>query len=300
MKIKIVFLLIIVLTSFSFSQKIAITFDDAPWRDGEYFTGIERTETLIRKLDSLNVTAAFFCVTSRADSLGDIRLKSYADAGHIIANHTHTHPQIRNIGTEGYIKDFLIADSLLSEYKTYRKWFRYPYLNEGRTLEVRDDLRKALEKNNYINGYVTVDNYDWHLERRFQEALKERKEIDFEKLKAFYLTHIGESIKFYDELARKHLNRSPAHVLLLHENDLSALFIDDLIMMLRSNGWEIISPEEAYKDPIATKIPDVLFNNQGRVAALIHETGIEKSELVQETEDTGYLDEQMTYMKIFK
>ena len=114
MRNSIALLFIIALTSFSFPQKIAITFDDSPWRDGEYFTGMERTETLIKKLDALNVTAAFYCVTNRIDSIGDIRLKMYADAEHIIANHTHTHPQLTRVGIKNYLNDFLIADSILS------------------------------------------------------------------------------------------------------------------------------------------------------------------------------------------
>jgi hypothetical protein len=41
-----------------------------------------------------------------------------------------------------------------------------------------------------------------------------------------------------------------------------ALFLGDLIQHLEDKGWKIISSEEAYTDPIAKEIPDVLFNNQ--------------------------------------
>ena len=69
-------------------------------------------------------------------------------------------------------------------------------------------------------------------------------------------------------MAKEVLGRSPKHVLLLHENDLAALFIKDLIKHIRESGGKIISPAEAYKDPIADFIPNVLMNNQGRIAAI--------------------------------
>lgn len=282
------------------AQQIAITFDDAPMQDGEYFTGKERAGLLTEKLHESKVTAAFFCITNQFDSAGIERIKLYEDAGHLIANHTHTHSWINNIGVANYIEDIARADSILKDFRNFMKWFRYPYLDEGKTIEERDAIRNALQEMNYINGYVTVDNYDWYINSMLQKALKENKQVDFNKLEKFYIDHIWQSIIFYDNIAKRTLGRSPAHVLLLHENDLAALFIDKLIRHIKSQGWEIISPAEAYKDEIVSIIPDVLFNGQGRVAAIAYEMGIKPNELVQHSEDTDYLEEQALTLDIFK
>ena len=69
-------------------------------------------------------------------------------------------------------------------------------------------------------------------------------------------------------VAVKKLGRSPRHVLLLHENDLAALYLGDLVKKLRKTGWKIISPERAFQDPIASVEPDTLVLGQGRVIAL--------------------------------
>lgn len=114
-----------------------------------------------------------------------------------------------------------------------------------------------------------------------------------------YVDHIWESIQFYNNIALKNLGRSPKHVLLLHENDLAALFIDDLVKHLRTNGWKIITPEEAYTDPIAQIIPDVLLNGQGRVAAIAKEKGY-IGPFVQDAEDEEFLDKQFVTLKIAK
>lgn len=155
----------------------------------------------------------------------------------------------------------------MRELPGFKPWFRFRFLDEDRAIADRDAIRQALSEAGYFNGYVTVDNYDWYFDRLFQTALHEKKRADYEKLEPLYLEHLWQSITFYDQMALAALGRSPKHVLLLHENDLAALFVDSLINFLRTKGWKIISPAEAYEDPIAAMIPDVLMNNQGRVAA---------------------------------
>ena len=75
----------------------------------------------------------------------------------------------------------------------------------------------------------------------FQQAVKDKKIINFSQLKKFYVETIMKSIEFYNELGTKNLSATPKHVLLLHENDLAALFISDLVKELRNKGWKIIS-----------------------------------------------------------
>jgi peptidoglycan/xylan/chitin deacetylase (PgdA/CDA1 family) len=291
MKVFHLFILFVLLLPLdSYSQKIALTFDDAPRRDGAYYTGIQRTDTLIQRLkDAGAAQVAFFCVSGNIDHDGHFRLLKYIDAGHIIANHTHSHQFLRNIGYEGYIQDIKISDSILSRYNNFKKWFRFPFLQEGRDIPERDNIRTELKNLGYVNGYVTVDNYDWYIESLFQKALKEKKKIDYDKLKDFYIEHIWNSIKFYDDIALKTIGRSANHVLLLHENDLAALFIDDLVSYIRQQGGEIITVDEAYTDPIFNIEPETLVLYQGRVAAIAKDMGYSEK-LYQESEDEEWLD----------
>lgn len=297
----IAFLCLLVLPLVIQAQEIALTFDDAPRGDGLLYTGLKRSEILLKKLEQYNVPqVAFFCTPGNKDAVSLLRLKKYGQAGHIIANHSYTHPQIADVGVDEYILDIKKADTALNKLPGFRPWFRFPYLNEGREESTRDRIREALKEMGYINGYVTVDNYDWYLESMYQQALKEHKKINYDLLKDLYIEHIWESIRFYQNIALKTLKRSPKHVLLLHENDLAALFLDDLISFLRGEGWTIISPEEAYQDPIANHIPDVLMNGQGRVAAIARERGVAPRELVQESEDEQYLEEYFMKRKVFR
>lgn len=93
----------------------------------------------------------------------------------------------------------------------------------------------------------------------------------------------------YKAIAQQTLNRSPRHVLLLHENDAAALFVGDLVKHLQEKGWKIISPQQAYADPMAENFPQVAFQKQGRLAAIAASKGIAESALRHPSENEAYL-----------
>ncbi len=280
--------------------RIALSFDDAPWGQGAFLTGPQRTDSLIDKLHDLGINqVVFFCVTERLGyHRGHERLRRYADAGFLLGNHSHTHPEPPADNVSGYVADIIEAHDSLKQFAGFVPWFRYPRLDEGRTRLSRDAIRVALDSLGYRNGYVTVDTWDWFLAQRCREMRRAGRSTNFEKLGEIYVEMIWGSIMFYDSLAREILHRSPDHVLLLHENDLAALYIDDLVRKIRSQGWSIISPVEAYRDTIAAMVPDVLENNQGRIVALARERGYQGPGR-HHAENAAYVDSVLTARGIF-
>jgi peptidoglycan/xylan/chitin deacetylase (PgdA/CDA1 family) len=251
------------------SREIAITLDDAPREDTAHFDGATRTSKLLATLKRAEVAQiAFFCNPVRMDAAGAARIKAYADAGHLIANHSNTHADLHQVGVQDFLADIDTADHVLRGVANFRPWFRFPYLHEGKTVEVRDTLRSELKKRGLLSAYVTVDTYDWHMDRMFQDAIAAGKKVDFDRLRSAYVDLLADSVEFYDAVAIKKLGRSPRHVLLMHENDLAAMYLGDLVAQLRKNGWKIISPELAFSDPIASVEPDTLLLGQGRVMAI--------------------------------
>ena len=232
------FILCIMTPLVFFGGKIFLSFDDAPRKSSAYQSGTDRTNALIKALKDADVPqVAFFCTTRHLEQdSGPERLAAYAKAGHLLGNHTHSHRHFRDMGTEGYIKDIGIAHEKLKDLDGFYKRFRYPFLNGGRNLEEQTAVRKAIADLNYEHGYVTVDNYDWYMEALFNRAIRDGRTVNMEALKQAYIDILWQCITFYDELAKKTLGGSPKHVLLLHENDLAALFIDDLVAHIRAQG----------------------------------------------------------------
>jgi len=272
--------------------EIALSFDDVPLGDGAFLTGMERTEMLVRKLDSLGIDeVVFFCTTEKFYGPDrEKRLRIYGEAGHRIGNHSYSHPHPHQAGVQKYIADLDRAHDYLVEVLGFVRWFRYPFLDEGISRPLRDSVRTALAERGYRNAYVTIDNYDWYMDRLTRYAADSGWSIDVDRLRDTYVEVLWDGILFYDRIGQDVLGRSPRHVLLLHENDLAALFLDTLVAHIRGQGWTVISPTAAYADPIADSIPDVLMNGQGRVAAIAKARGYAGRDLVHRFEDTEYLD----------
>ncbi|MBB3034903.1 polysaccharide deacetylase family protein [Alteriqipengyuania lutimaris] len=235
-------------------KRIALSFDDAPRAPGAFLTEDERTRLLIENLAEAGVEqAAFFVNPGQIDSAAEERrVMAYVAAGHVIANHTATHPRLSQTGLAEYIADIDAAEEWLQGREGYRPWFRYPYLDEGqRDTAKRDAVRAALAQRGLVNGYVTVDASDWFYEGAAKTAASQDKDIDREALRDLYVETQVEAAEFYDTLAREAIGRSPVHMLLLHETDIAALWIGDLVAALEAKGWTIVSADKAYADPFA-------------------------------------------------
>jgi peptidoglycan/xylan/chitin deacetylase (PgdA/CDA1 family) len=276
------------------AKRIALSFDDIPRHAGAFMTPDARTIALIAGLAEAGVEqAGFFITTGNLEDDdgkgGEARIRAYAAAGHVIANHSHSHTWLWNGNTADYIADLDKAEAWLAGKPGKRPWYRFPYLDEGRDPERRDALRAALRQRGLLNGYVTVDNWDWAIDDLARRAMVDRKTIDLTALGVLYVETLVDTANFNDAVARATLGRSPAHVLLLHETDLNALFIVDLVAGLRADGWQIITMDEAYSDPIARMEPDTLYLGGGRVAALAAAAGRDPETLVHERTDEAEL-----------
>jgi len=262
-------------------KRIALTYDDAPRGDGRVFTGTARTQAMLAQFDNAQTGPVAIFATTQGMAIDDgaARIRAYADAGHRIANHSHTHPWASRIETDAYIADIDQAEAALDGLPNRRAWFRFPYLDEGgygdeaTARDKRDAIRAALSDRDIMSGYVTIDTYDWHLDQLWQEALKAGQTVDEAALSQLYSDMVVDAAAHFDRMAMDVLGRRPAQVILLHENDLAASFTADMVAALRAEGWTIIDPDEAFADPIAAQLPETLFSGMGRIAAIAQDSG---------------------------
>jgi peptidoglycan/xylan/chitin deacetylase (PgdA/CDA1 family) len=268
-------------------KRIAITFDDTPRGAGAFLTLEERGPKLIAALEAAGVRqAAFFINPCRIQSDRDGALvRAYETAGHVIADHTCTHPGLSRVSAEFYLADIDQSQAWLRGRPTYRPWFRFPFLDEGGSDAAKAQaVRDGLAARGLINGYVTADGYDWNMERLTIEAKRAGRTIDMARLRDLYVeTHVG-AAEFADALALRATGRHPAQVLLLHETDLAALFLPDMVAGLRKAGWIIVTADEAFDDPIARRTPQVDFANGTRIQMLAWEKGLEGSRWYDRTD----------------
>jgi peptidoglycan-N-acetylglucosamine deacetylase len=261
-------------------KRIALTFDDVPRMEGAFLTRDDRRAKLIAALKQAKVKqAAFFVNPGHLSDLNDPieanKVMDYVRAGHMIANHTMTHGNLSEMTAEAYLADIDKTERWLKGRKGYRPWFRFTFLNEGRSDKVkRDAIRTGLRARGLSNGYVTAEASDWHIENLTIESKQKRRFMDRDGLRDLYVQRHVEAANFYNDLAVKALGRSPAHVMLLHETDIAALYIQDLVAALRADGWKIITADKAYADPIARAMPDTPSAQGGLIEALAWEKNL--------------------------
>ncbi|HTF95142.1 MAG TPA: polysaccharide deacetylase family protein [Cellvibrio sp.] len=299
--VKFSFLAVLFFSSFVYSREIALTFDDAPTPDSALMTGSERTAKLIAALKQADVPDVLFFI--KADYITPQtaeRLNQYVSAGFHLASHSFTHQSANQIGVNAYAQDAYKAHLALKSFSNVLNYHRFPYLHYGKDLGEINQLQSLLGELGYKDGYVTIDNFDWYISALITRAAEEKKPINYEKARDFYINSLYDSIEFYDAIAKKALKRSPRHVLLLHENDAAALFVGDLVQHLRNKGWKIISPQNAYKDPIAKKFPQVAFHKQGRIAAIANSKGIPESELRHVSENEEFINKAFAAAGVVK
>ncbi|WP_066657378.1 MULTISPECIES: polysaccharide deacetylase family protein [unclassified Sphingomonas] len=264
-------------------KRIALSFDDAPRGAGAFLDPDARAKKLTAALKRAGVKQAVFFVNpgnigQPGHGDGVANLDRYVKAGHVLANHSWSHPKLGNTDATVYLADLDRAEAWLKARPGYRPWFRFPFLDEGGKDKVkRDAIRAGLKARGLINGYVTAESSDWNIESLTIAAKQAGKKIDMKALRDLYVESHVEAAEFYDALAVKTLGRSPAHVMLLHETDIAALFIGDLVKALKARGWTIVTADQAYADPLRDAAPDTPHAQGTLIEALAWEKGLPAS-----------------------
>lgn len=279
-------------TAFSPSDsrpQVAITLDDFNIFDTPTLTGAARNQMILDALKNHNLKAAAFVNGKYFDNEKNLPLlRAWDERGHMIGNHSYSHFYYHNTELEKFTGDILRNEAWLKQFPHFRKYFRFPYLKEGKTAEQRDRLRAFLKEQGYRNAHVTIDASDWYMDQRLRARLKANPNADTAPYRDFYLQHIHERATYYDELARKILGRSVKHTLLIHHNVLNGLFLGDLLQMFKDKGWKLISVDEAYTDKVFSSLPKIAPAGESLIWALAKESGKFEDQLRYPGEDGDY------------
>jgi peptidoglycan-N-acetylglucosamine deacetylase len=270
------------------SPQFSITMDDFNWGNAVKLTATERNQKILDILKANSVKAALFVIGRNIeDEEGKRLLSAWDEAGHLIGNHTYSHRDFHapDVTLESYQEDILRAEALLKQFSRFQKYIRFPMLKEGDTAAKRDAMRAFLAAQGYRAGYVTIDNSDWVVDQHLTARLRKEPNADLKPYRDFYLEHMWDRARYYDSLARRVLGRPVKHTILTHFNLLNGLFLDDLIGMFKTKGWQRIDAEEAFSDPVFSAKPKVIPAGEGIVWALAKEKGTIAKSLRYPAED---------------
>ncbi|RFS17039.1 polysaccharide deacetylase family protein [Emticicia sp. C21] len=271
--------------------KIAFTFDDGQINDAGGYKLRVWNEMLLGHLKKHQLKAILFSSgANKINPVGKYVLSSWNNAGHLIANHTFTHPNFnsKNTSLEAFEAELMKNDSIIRNYSNYYKYFRFPYLKEGNTKEKVEEFRAFMKQKGYKNGHVTIDASDWYIAGRLITRLKQNPKADISGFREYYKNHLFNRATFYDSLAHQLSGRRINHVILLHHNLAAALFLDDLIQHFKANGWEVLNADKAYQDKIYEEVLTNIPAGESLIWALAKQSGKFEKVLRYPAEDGEY------------
>lgn len=257
--------------------QIAITIDDFRWKQIPQAGAAQANRRLLEALARRsNLRAAIFvCGGNVDDETGRRLVRTWSDAGHLIGNHSYSHMLYGapDVTFAAFRDDLLRGERLLIGLPGFEKMFRFPFLKEGDTAAKRDQMRDFLAKHDYRNGHVTIDASDWYYDQRLRARLKKNPAMDTQPYRDPYLAHLWDRATYYGGLAQSLTGRSIPHTILLHYTLLNSLFLDDVLGMFESKGWDLVSARAAYQDPVFSNVPDIVPAGESLIWAMAKASG---------------------------
>ena len=255
-------------------RTIAITIDDLPVvstrRDLK--NRQEITKKLLAHIKKAKIPAIGFVNENKLYS-GDKRdeeqtalLRMWVDAGLELGNHTYSHRSLNRISLDEYEADFLkgevITRELLKERNRTIRFFRHPFLQTGRTLDIKSSFDAFLKAHGYTIAPISFDNADYIFSAAYDKAFDKGDKKLMRQIGEAYVPYMEAKLDYWERQSRELFGREISQTLLIHANFINSDYLDDLAAMFKKRGYKLVSLEEALKDE-AYRLPDTYIGPAG-------------------------------------
>lgn len=252
--------------------EVALTFDDLPaltiLHDQRYIDLLNKA--LLRKLRHHHLPAIGFVNEGKLDDLKRdhqiANLRRWVDAGMELGNHTYSHSSLNAVGAKPYIADIdrgeLITKALLLSHGERLRFFRAPYLETGKTREIKGEVATWLTEHRYRMAPVTIDADDWEFAEPYDDAIARRDRRAQRDIKAEYLVYTARRVAWAQASAKILFGRKIAQIMLLHCTRLNADTLDYLAKLLRHAHLVPVTLDKAMQDPVYQE-PDAFVEADG-------------------------------------
>lgn len=239
------------------AEKVAITFDDLPL-NGSLPAGVTEVDIVKRVLPIFakhKLPPMYGFINARkleSSPAGAEALKLWVAGGQKVGNHTYSHIDLTRNSVEDFTRDAIQNEPallLLSSRDDWR-WFRYPYLHEGDTLDKRRAVRAFLNDRNYQIAQTTIDHEDYLWNSAYARCFDKKDSTAIAWLRSSYLETAAAFLDGNRSMAKTVFGREISHVFLLHLGAYSPEILPPLFDLLKARGFEFVTLEEAQRDPI--------------------------------------------------
>ena len=193
-------------------------------------------------------------------------LRMWLDAGLELGNHTYSHRSLNSIPLADYEADLLkgetITRELLAAKKKQLRYFRHPFLQTGRSLEVKAQFDEFLSKHGYTIAPISFDNADYIFSSAYDKAFDKKDSALMKRVGEAYVPYMESKLDYWERQSMKLFGREISETLLIHANFINSDYFDDLAVMFRKRGYRFVTLEDALKDE-AYRLPDTYVGPAG-------------------------------------
>ncbi|MGH9716350.1 MAG: polysaccharide deacetylase family protein [Candidatus Acidiferrales bacterium] len=249
-------------------REVAVTFDDLPAPSDSVVSYTPEalqamTARLLAELKEYHIPAIGFVNEDKLDR-GDFNqrvdiLKMWVNAGFSLGNHTYSHVDIDTTPLASYELDFLrgeeVTEPLLLAKGMRERYFRYPFLDVGKTLEIARAFKQFLKRQGYEVAPVTINNQEYMFAAVYAHAMATGDTVTADRVAASFLTYMNQVFDYFEKFSVETLGYEPRQVLLLHADEIDTDEMGNLVQLMRAHGYRFISLRNALRDP-AYRMPD--------------------------------------------
>ena len=255
-------------------RAVALTFDDLPLGAGPRelacdTAGLQAMHArILDALAAAGAPAAGFVNEGLAcdPQLLEGILERCLHAGHLLGNHTATHPDLTRVTLAEYTRDIERGEPMLRRLLAARgdsvRYFRHPFLRVGETAAKKEGLARYLEDRGYTVAPVTIDSDEWVFAGAYSRAASRRDTVAARRIRESYVPWTEDVVAHFEGWGREVLGYEPPQVLLLHANLLNADTLPALLAMFTRRGYRFVSLQEALNDPAYAR-PDTFVGRYG-------------------------------------
>ena len=249
-------------------RAVAITIDDLP-RGGDgsspsFDAVYAMNERLLLPFREGHIPVTGFVNAHHEETLGGDNLRRllnlWLDAGAELGNHTYSHPDLNTVPLADYTAEIVKGEPILREALAARgrrlRYFRHPYLHAGATPDAKAGLQAFLDARGYRVAPVTLDDSDYMyaaLYTRLAHRERARRE---------YVPYMESVVEFFETRAVEVAGREFPQVLLIHDNQLNADVMPELLDMFRRRGYRFVPLDDALADE-AYRLPEQYVGRGG-------------------------------------
>jgi peptidoglycan/xylan/chitin deacetylase (PgdA/CDA1 family) len=248
------------------SRTVALTIDDLPFvtgsdapitpQDGP--AAIKANRKLLKALARHRVPVTGFVIQKHVEDLGmpagtEI-LQSWVEHGLDLGNHSYEHPDFDDHSVEQFEDQIVRGETAIVPMMqaAHRKveFFRFPFNHTGDTETKHAAIAEFLRQRGYQLAPCTIETSDWMFAAAYARMAARHDGSSAARLRREYLAFTAAQIDYFSRMNADVLGYEPPEIMLLHDNQLNADVINQILALFESRGYKFVSLDQAERDPV--------------------------------------------------